>query len=281
MLLNKLQCVQCRAGDMDLEADSLRCLSCGTAYPLRAGRFPDFLTEAHRSQLEGEIEFWEAHYGDTVYESENEASYQAWAELIGASPRDEVIELGCGSGPQLRRIEAKLRVGLEPVLGLLTATTGFHGLIGTVENIPVQDGAFDLVYFNYSLHHVADKERGFAEAARITRPGGRLVAVEPNLEHPQRRLTSNPKSPFRKFMPLVGFVDPNETFSSAGELRELGRRHGLTCQSLVYRESMYDRPTLRYRVQKLYSRLGRYFLPDRLIYPSFIISFKKPASPGD
>ena len=274
-LLSKFRCVHCRRHPLALEGRGLACPSCGAEYPIRQGRFPDFLTPEHRRELEKEIDFWTGHFGDTVYEFESDRSYNQWAAHIRSTPEFEVMELGCGSGAQLRRLPGRLRVGLEPVLGLLTATEGFQGVIGTVENLPFVDACFDLVYFNYSLHHVADREKGFAEAVRVTRPNGRLVAVEPNADHPQRRLTSNPKSPFRKLRFLVGFVDPQETFFTAREVQGLAEGHGLRLESLVYRQSHYTRPSPRYRVQQAFAAAARHVLPHKYVFPSFVISFRK------
>lgn len=274
-LLQKLQCVSCLSTDLTGDGSGLTCRQCRQIYPWRYDRFPDFLTEAQRSALQSEIEFWHSHYGHTVYESESDISYQSWAELIRADSRDQVIELGCGSGAQLRRLQAGLLVGLEPVASLMAATSGFWGVVGTMEKIPFRDASFDLVYFNYSLHHVSNRALAIAEAARILRPGGRLLAIEPNGWHPHRWLTSSPRSPFRRTRLLVGFIDPHESFFPPEEIISLGQGLGLTVEALEYREAHYTKPTRRYRLQQLFSRLGRHVIPRRFIYPSFFLALRK------
>ena len=275
VLLSKLRCLKCDDGALQREGEALRCSSCRAAYPLLSGRFPDFLTDEQRAALRSEIEFWAGHFGETVYESESEESYRNWARLIRAEPDHEVIELGCGSGALLRRLGAGLLVGLEPVVELLTATRGFHGVVGLAENLPFRDACFDVVYFNSSLHHVSDKERGFSEAVRIARPGGRIVAIEPNGDHPQRRLISNPESPFRRCGLLVGLSDPVETFFSAADLRRMAERQGVRFERLVYTESLQTAPSFRKRLQKIYAGACRSWLPARYVYPNFFISFRK------
>lgn len=49
---------------------------------------------------------------------------------------------------------------------------------GSLEALPLEDQAVDLAFAVLVLHHVADPGRAMAEAARVLRPGGRLVIVD-------------------------------------------------------------------------------------------------------
>ncbi len=49
---------------------------------------------------------------------------------------------------------------------------------GSLEALPLEDRAVDLAFAVLVLHHLADPGRAIAEAARILRPGGRLVIVD-------------------------------------------------------------------------------------------------------
>jgi len=49
---------------------------------------------------------------------------------------------------------------------------------GTIEDLPFEDGHFDLVFSNGLLNLVPDKQRAFKEIARVLRPGGALVAAD-------------------------------------------------------------------------------------------------------
>jgi ArsR family transcriptional regulator len=49
---------------------------------------------------------------------------------------------------------------------------------GTLEALPVNDGGLDAAMMILVLHHVAEPARAIAEAARILKPGGRLVLVD-------------------------------------------------------------------------------------------------------
>jgi ArsR family transcriptional regulator len=50
--------------------------------------------------------------------------------------------------------------------------------LGDMEELPIDDGAVDLVFFSQSLHHALHPERAIQEAWRILAPGGRIVVLD-------------------------------------------------------------------------------------------------------
>ena len=61
------------------------------------------------------------------------------------------------------------------------------GIVGEAGELPYDPESFDVVLYRLVLHHVVYQgplAPLFAEAARLLRPGGALVAVEPGLWHP-------------------------------------------------------------------------------------------------
>jgi SAM-dependent methyltransferase len=99
----------------------------------------------------------------------------------------DVVELGCGTAyfsAWLARRGARV-VGVDPTPAQLETArrmqreTGieFPLLEAIGENVPLPDSSFDLVHSEYGASIWADPYRWIPEAARLLRPGGRLVFV--------------------------------------------------------------------------------------------------------
>jgi SAM-dependent methyltransferase len=61
------------------------------------------------------------------------------------------------------------------------------GITARAGELPFDPGSFDVVLYRLVLHHVAYRQPLapiFEEAARLLRPGGALVVIEPGLWHP-------------------------------------------------------------------------------------------------
>jgi SAM-dependent methyltransferase len=105
--------------------------------------------------------------------------------LLGDVNGLDVVELGCGTAyfsSWLARRGAQV-VGVDPTPAQLAtarrlqAETGIEfPLVEAIgEDVPLPDSSFDLVLSEYGASLWADPNRWVPEAARLLRPGGRLV----------------------------------------------------------------------------------------------------------
>jgi SAM-dependent methyltransferase len=109
-----------------------------------------------------------------------------WDEIVAAAPR-RVLEVGPGPGEVSERMLRELgcevvSVDVSERMIELCRARGVDARLGDVQELPFEDGSFDLVVAAWVLFHVPDLDRGLAEIARVLRAGGRLVAVT-NSEH--------------------------------------------------------------------------------------------------
>lgn len=91
-----------------------------------------------------------------------------------------VLEAGCGTGLLLERFAAfaSRAEGFDLSPGMLEKARerGLSVKEGSVTEIPFEDASFDVVCSFKVLAHVPDIEKALAEMARVTRPGGVILA---------------------------------------------------------------------------------------------------------
>ncbi|MGE3674123.1 MAG: class I SAM-dependent methyltransferase, partial [Polyangiaceae bacterium] len=96
-----------------------------------------------------------------------------------ATGRD-VLEVGCGTGLVLSRIArfAKHAQGLDLSPGMLEKAKerGLDVTLGSATDLPFPDASFDVTCSFKVLAHVPDLEKALSEMARVTRPGGMVLA---------------------------------------------------------------------------------------------------------
>jgi SAM-dependent methyltransferase len=105
----------------------------------------------------------------------------------------DVLSVGCGWHPGRHLFPSPAfrltGVDLDPAMIELLRENGEidDGAAASAGELPYEPSSFDVVLYRLVLHHVVyQRPLGpvFAEAARLLRPGGALVAVEPGLWHP-------------------------------------------------------------------------------------------------
>ena len=117
-------------------------------------------------------------------------SWKSMAEaLLRLMPSLIIADLGAGEGAfalllaqQARSVIAvdssakMIEVGRDQALRNGVRNIDFR--LGDMEEVPIGDGEVDLVFFSQSLHHSLHPDRALCEAARILKPGGRIVILD-------------------------------------------------------------------------------------------------------
>lgn len=112
-------------------------------------------------------------------------------DRVGLARTERVLDVGCGTGAVTVDIAESTRgqvVGidvdeakLEEAQRLLEVAPNLDFQVADVQDLPFEDGTFDLVITNIVLVYVPDKQKALDEMARVTKPGGYVLAtLEPD-----------------------------------------------------------------------------------------------------
>ncbi|MBD2840828.1 ArsR/SmtB family transcription factor [Erythrobacter rubeus] len=114
---------------------------------------------------------------------------QKLAEALGDAPLGSVLDIGTGTGRMAEFFADKAEhvVALDKNLEMLRVaraklqhlpTAQIELVQGDFSDLPFQAASFDTVLLHQVLHFAQDPALPLAEAARVTRPGGRIAIVD-------------------------------------------------------------------------------------------------------
>ena len=113
----------------------------------------------------------------------------AMLAAVGERRFESLLDLGTGTGRVLELFAPLFAraVGIDAspaMLGVARANLDRAGVahaqvrLGDIYNLPLPRDSFDVVTIHQVLHYLDEPERALAEAARVLRPGGRLLVVD-------------------------------------------------------------------------------------------------------
>lgn len=165
--------------------------------------------------------------------------------------REEILEVGCGSGYYTRELVAR-RAKVTATEYAPSALAQARRNVGEVADFRLEDAqslsfagaSFDKVLLSEVIEHVPEPERAIAEATRVLRPGGLLVVSTPSRFSPLN-LAYGVKRRVRRY----AFNEHLHEFTP-GSFRRLLERH-LDVESVEFANFV-----LPYPADELYLRLG-------------------------
>ncbi len=201
-------CPECR-GRLDLTPAAAACRRCGLSFPRSGetinffGRAADAHQESQKAIYDGEREagihlFYadEEDYGRIVegmfanlrraglpFFTMKDAMNRVMFGRAGFAPGMEVLDIGSGGGFLLNTL-ARLHgvrgtgVDISELAVARASRRNPHGLrfhLADASKLPFAGASFDRVVSFDVLEHILDQRRAVAEAARVLKPGGRLL----------------------------------------------------------------------------------------------------------
>jgi ubiquinone/menaquinone biosynthesis C-methylase UbiE len=110
-------------------------------------------------------------------------------DLLQVKPGARLLDVGCGTGHDTRALAVTagpegIAIGVDASAVMLKTarTRGGSYLQADARALPYEDGAFDGTRIDRVLQHVPGPEDAVHEIARVTRAGGRVVAIDPDQE---------------------------------------------------------------------------------------------------
>jgi ubiquinone/menaquinone biosynthesis C-methylase UbiE len=123
----------------------------------------------------------------------NDSFTEFLAETLRPRAGNRILDVGCGEGiaevqigrlhvSQIRLVGVDLMI--ERVMVARHETKAHNQRVGFASadacHLPFLDGAFDSTFCVAVLQHIGDVDAAVREFARVTAPGGRVLAVEPD-----------------------------------------------------------------------------------------------------
>ena len=156
---------------------------------------------------------------------------------LETDPFDNVLDVGCGTGPVIELLAKKYPekhfVGLDITPAMIEAARpkgppNAEFVVGDAENLPFGDGGFDAVLCSNSFHHYPNPGAFLREAHRVLRPGGKLILRDYTSNDVVVWLMNTFEMPLAR---LVGHGDVR--ILKMGEYRELMEATGFAIEKLA------------------------------------------------
>jgi arsenite methyltransferase len=118
-----------------------------------------------------------------AYEAPDLAAVRAvQVELLAPRPAERILDVGCGPGlfAEAIAVHGATVTGVDssPAMVAAAAVRGVTAVEGDAEDLPFAEETFDAACLVQVLEYVDDPVSVISEAARVVRPGGRLLVAD-------------------------------------------------------------------------------------------------------
>ncbi len=118
--------------------------------------------------------FYESDFGKRILEKEAEYIQKELKDC------DKILDVGCGIGIFEERLSGLDITGLDISEEMITEAgkrSDKKFVVGDAENLEFDDASFDGVLYVAALEFIADYKKAVRESWRVTKPGGKLLAL--------------------------------------------------------------------------------------------------------
>lgn len=235
--------------------------------------------------LVSEIEYWNK---KVTYEDMSDVTYKHILKMCDLNLNDKSIglDVGCASGALTSRIKLGKVIGIDISFSLLENCFSLTPIQANAKSIPLQDSSLDWIICQNSFHHIDEKDKSLHEIYRCLKSGGIFCIVEPNVYHPQRNLTKNPKCLIRKCK-LLGSKNlvPSESYFPFDKTVLMLLNTGFTKLTLNFFTPLYARlsflASLQYCYSWLFTRLFKKLIHKKYIESSYFLRCYKKETKDD
>lgn len=116
-------------------------------------------------------------------------------DLLQIFEGSSILEVGCGTGEDAIALANRVGshgkvIAIDRSQAMVDQASGstrslqlpIEFICADAQQLPFEDNTFDGVRVDRTLQHISDGERVIAEMTRVVRPGGKVVAIEPDWE---------------------------------------------------------------------------------------------------
>jgi SAM-dependent methyltransferase len=174
-----LVCPDCKGTLADL-----KCSACGRQFLSKDG-FPVLLSQEPQFKSAGEIgDTYDDIYANRsgVWEDQGRTPefIAYFSQLLAGLSTDHYLEIGCGEGFLLSRINAQQKAAIDlssRALKIASTRSQAEFSVALAERLPFPSNSFDLVASVGVMEHFLNDREATSEIFRVLKPGGHYVAL--------------------------------------------------------------------------------------------------------